>query len=82
MRNRWIAQHPLCAHCEAEGRVTVATEVDHIVPIKRAPERRLDEASRPDFFKDRSNPIQHLLTYVGGPGYGISAAIFVCGRQG
>jgi 5-methylcytosine-specific restriction protein A len=28
----WLAQHPLCAECERQGRVTPATCVDHVVP--------------------------------------------------
>jgi len=28
-----LAEHPLCAMCLAEGRVTAATVYDHIVPI-------------------------------------------------
>jgi 5-methylcytosine-specific restriction protein A len=33
-RKRFLAAHPLCAICEANGRVTPATEVDHIEPHK------------------------------------------------
>ncbi len=28
----WLADHPLCVQCEAEGRLRVATEVDHVIP--------------------------------------------------
>lgn len=28
----FLRKHPLCVHCHAEGKVGVATEVDHIVP--------------------------------------------------
>jgi len=38
----WLSQHPLCVECEREGRVEVATDVDHVVSIAEAPERRLD----------------------------------------
>ena len=31
-RLSWLAEHPLCAMCERDGRVTAATEVDHIIP--------------------------------------------------
>lgn len=31
-RAAWLKQHPLCAECERQGRVTPATVVDHIVP--------------------------------------------------
>jgi len=45
-RWRWLRQHvllrePLCRACAALGRVTPATEVDHIIPI-RAGGARLD----------------------------------------
>jgi len=31
-RKAYLAKHPLCVHCEAEGRPTLATVVDHIIP--------------------------------------------------
>lgn len=27
--------HPMCAHCDSEGRDTLATEVDHIIPVEQ-----------------------------------------------
>lgn len=30
----FLAQHPLCARCEAEGRITPATVVNHVKPHK------------------------------------------------
>jgi 5-methylcytosine-specific restriction enzyme A len=33
-RARYLSKHPLCAHCEAAGKVTIATDLDHIVPHK------------------------------------------------
>lgn len=32
-RTLFLSRHPLCAHCSEEGKVTVATEVDHIIPL-------------------------------------------------
>lgn len=32
-RVMFLARHPLCVNCEKEGRVTAATEVDHVVPL-------------------------------------------------
>jgi 5-methylcytosine-specific restriction protein A len=32
-RARWFAEHPLCVHCEAKGKVSAATELDHILPV-------------------------------------------------
>jgi 5-methylcytosine-specific restriction protein A len=31
-RAAYLARHPLCAACQAEGRVVPATVVDHVVP--------------------------------------------------
>jgi 5-methylcytosine-specific restriction protein A len=31
-RARFLQEHPLCAACERQGRVTAAAVVDHIVP--------------------------------------------------
>lgn len=31
-RKGYLARHPLCVACEAEGRTTAANVVDHIVP--------------------------------------------------
>lgn len=33
-RAGFLVKHPLCLHCEAKGRVVVATDVDHIIPHK------------------------------------------------
>ena len=32
LRARWLQDRPLCVHCEAKGRVTKATTLDHIRP--------------------------------------------------
>lgn len=34
-RDVFLREHPLCAHCELEGLVVEATEVDHIIPRSR-----------------------------------------------
>ena len=33
IRDRYVAKHPLCELCEAEGRLTPAAEVHHILPL-------------------------------------------------
>jgi 5-methylcytosine-specific restriction protein A len=33
IRKRKLSVNPLCERCEKEGRVTLAEEIDHIVPI-------------------------------------------------
>jgi 5-methylcytosine-specific restriction protein A len=35
IRRQHFAEHPLCVHCEAQGRVAIATELDHIVPLHK-----------------------------------------------
>lgn len=35
IRDRHIAQHPLCEVCKRNGRLTPAEEVHHIVPLSR-----------------------------------------------
>ena len=34
-RSRWFSAYPLCVHCEKRGRVTLATELDHVTPLSR-----------------------------------------------
>jgi 5-methylcytosine-specific restriction protein A len=29
---QFLKEHPLCVHCQKEGRLTPATDVDHIIP--------------------------------------------------
>ncbi len=36
-RAAFLAEHPLCVMCKAEGRVTAATVVDHSVPHRGDP---------------------------------------------
>jgi 5-methylcytosine-specific restriction protein A len=46
LRERHIAQNPLCARCAARGRVTAAREVDHIHPFDGPGDpRRLDPSN-------------------------------------
>jgi 5-methylcytosine-specific restriction protein A len=34
VRAAYLAANPLCVHCQADGRITEATVVDHIIPHK------------------------------------------------
>lgn len=36
LRRDTLTAHPLCQRCEAEGRITPATEVHHIRPVEEA----------------------------------------------
>lgn len=36
-RAAFLRKHPLCKHCEAHGRVTAASVVDHLVPHRGDP---------------------------------------------
>ncbi len=44
-RADYLKQHPLCAHCLAENKVTPATDVDHIIKA----------VDRPDLFWEPTN---------------------------
>jgi 5-methylcytosine-specific restriction protein A len=33
LRAQVLSANPLCVHCQREGRVEAATEVDHVVPL-------------------------------------------------
>lgn len=43
-RDRYLMEHPLCAHCLAKGRRWPADEVDHIVPLRQGGDK-YDEAN-------------------------------------
>lgn len=32
-RKRWFSANPLCVHCEKNNRISLARELDHIVPL-------------------------------------------------
>ena len=33
IRARWFREHPLCVHCQEQGRVTAANRLDHVIPL-------------------------------------------------
>jgi 5-methylcytosine-specific restriction enzyme A len=35
LRNRILSDEPLCRSCTGKGRVTAATEIDHIIPLSK-----------------------------------------------
>jgi 5-methylcytosine-specific restriction enzyme A len=41
LRLMYLRNNPLCKHCRQQGIATIASEVDHIVPIALRPELRL-----------------------------------------
>jgi 5-methylcytosine-specific restriction protein A len=45
VREQHLANHPLCTACQAEGRVTAASVVDHIKTIADRPDLRLDPSN-------------------------------------
>jgi 5-methylcytosine-specific restriction protein A len=34
----WLSEHPWCVDCEREGKLTAATDVDHIEPLQEGDE--------------------------------------------
>lgn len=45
LRKRFILQHPYCQECLKQGRLTEATDVDHIVPHRGCAKLLFDEAN-------------------------------------
>ena len=45
LRDLVIQEQPICQHCLCHGIYVPAQEVDHIVPISKAPHRRLDRSN-------------------------------------
>lgn len=41
----FLREHPLCVMCQEQGRVTVATVVDHIIPHKGDPKLMWDRSN-------------------------------------
>lgn len=44
-RSRYLKAHPLCVKCRAEGRLTRATVVDHVIPHRGDPVLLWDESN-------------------------------------
>jgi 5-methylcytosine-specific restriction enzyme A len=42
LRALFIAENPICRHCDARNIITAATDVDHIVDIAKRPDLRLE----------------------------------------
>lgn len=42
LRRAFLNEHPLCQACVEEGFTVAAVEIDHIVPVSRAPDRFWD----------------------------------------
>ena len=45
LRDRFIAQHPHCEECLKHGKITLATDVDHIIPHRGDPKLLYDEGN-------------------------------------
>jgi 5-methylcytosine-specific restriction enzyme A len=44
-RQAYLADHPLCRDCDAEGHVTAAAEVHHIKKLRDRPDLQYEEAN-------------------------------------
>ena len=45
VRARVLRDHPLCVSCEAAGRTELASQVDHVVPVRVSPDLAFDRAN-------------------------------------
>ncbi|MGO4181211.1 HNH endonuclease [Paenibacillus sp. TAF43_2] len=41
-RERFLKQHPVCVHCQNDGKIVAASVVDHIIPHKGDQEKFWD----------------------------------------
>lgn len=76
IRRRHLMTNPLCVICEQRGRVTAATEIDHVVPLyKGGPD---DDSNRQGLCrgcheaKTRSDLGQRQRQAVGADGWPLS----------
>lgn len=44
-RKAYLARHPLCIECKADGRLVASTVVDHVIPHRGDYERFWDESN-------------------------------------
>ncbi len=44
-RKNYMAAHPLCAECQRHGIVKKSAELDHIIPVHKAPQRFYDKTN-------------------------------------
>ena len=65
LRAWYLARHPMCEDCLAEGNVTVATLVHHVVPISRGG-ARLDERNLRAMC-ERHHDVAHADKWKGRP---------------
>lgn len=45
LRELQLSAEPLCRFCSQAGRTTLATDVDHVVPVRQAPDRAFDQTN-------------------------------------
>jgi len=57
-REWYLNQHPLCAMCEKEGRVTAAVIVDHVVPVQSKDDPRFYDETNHQGLCVRCNAIK------------------------
>ena len=44
-RAKFLAENPLCLLCDDQGIVTAAAELDHVIPVRDAPNRFWDRTN-------------------------------------
>lgn len=70
LRSWQLRRRPLCQHCEQNGRIRQATEVDHIKPFRdRFDPLRLD----PENLQSLCNPCHERKTHQTKPKHGAGA---------
>lgn len=57
----WLNSHPFCAECEHHGIIEIASVVDHVIPVRDAPELRLDRKNIWSLCTDCHNGIKRRM---------------------
>jgi 5-methylcytosine-specific restriction endonuclease McrA len=59
LRAQHLKRHPLCVRCHAKGKVTLATEVHHIVKCMDEPSLQMDPANLESLCAPCHAPLTH-----------------------
>lgn len=70
LRDAFIRANPLCSNCARYDRVRQAVIVDHVTPLKKAPERALDASNLRGLCRACHNRVGERVGLLGGGGVG------------
>lgn len=65
LRSLKLSHDPLCEWCAKQDRVTSAEVVDHVVPIRDDPDRRLDYSNLQSLCAEHHNSLKQQEDHLG-----------------